>query len=751
MKRLIWALVMAWAVSVQAAPPGTTDTLVAVEVNGEAVSAAEDMWEGNGHWFTPEQWKRFGVVVRGHQGEWISAEQLGVTATLDPTTQTIRLAVPSSLLPLQVLGSQRERVTRVDAQPRGVFINYDLAGRWEQSGAWGVSVGHDARLGLGRGTLVTSGQFNVTPEGARYLRGATTWHRDFLDRGVSLAVGDVFTPRSTLTSPVNLAGVRIGTDRALMGGSWSSVPNLGGLADTRSTVEIYIDQQRVGTYQVGAGPFEITDYPLIQGAGDLSVVVRDEFGRERRSSDAIYFDRDNLPRGRTEWDVAVGLVREERSGSRYSTPALTAQVVHGVNDRWTTGASVQATPDARQLSVTQRVILGNNGALALDLSASSSPKGSGHAAAIGYEYQTRQWSLRANHTRFSENYWHLGQEVGDAALGDWRVASTTSIGAAFTPRNKPWTVSANLVDVQFHGRDPARRLDLSGRWRKGANDVAVSVSHDMAQGGTGVYATWRHTFGNNRSLSTSVARSPDLVVSTQLDGRSPWQDREVSWSVGAAHRENGDSSLYANADTRFENGDLNVQARLQSGASMLAGRWQGSVWMGEGGVAWQGPSPDSFLVVEVPGQEGVPVSAGGAFRTKTNKNGIAVVPGAAGLMTQDVRIDTTGLPLEIQVTHNAAEAIPTRRGGAKVTFEVATEHLVELRVQRDGVDVLPPARLVTVDETVAVGHGGVAVLQKAFPGQYITLEDLAGACTLRLPDTLPGFDEVLTLNCETTS
>lgn len=752
MKRLVWALVLAWATcNAQASPSGATDTLVAVEVNGKSISQAEDAWVGpTGHWFTPEQWARFGVVIPEGLGEWVSAEQLGVEVEFDTASQAVRLSVPARLLPMQRLGHSRPRPTETSPQPRGVFINYDLAGRWEQQGSWGVSLGHDARMAWGSGTLVTSGQLNATPEGMSYIRGATTWYRDDLARGLSWAVGDVYTTRTPFGGSVSLAGLRVGTDRALRGGSWSSVPTLGGLADTRSTVEIFLDQQRVGSYPVGAGPFEITDYPLVQGAGELSVVVRDEFGRERRSSDLIYLDRDNLPKGRTEWDVAVGLVREDPSGSSYTTPALSATWARGMTDRWTTGASIQATPDAQALTLSQRAILGRYGALTADLSASSSPEGSGHAASVGYEYQSRDWAFRANHTRYSDNYWQLSQEIHRDGPG-WSVRSTTSLGASFTPRGKPWTVAASLIDVEFDGRERAQRLDLSGRWRKGANDVGVGLSHDLAQGGTGVFVSWRHSFGNHRSLSTSLSSAPDPVVAMQLDGRSPWRDRDVAWSVGATHRDGGDPSLYAIADTSFENGDLNLQARLQSESSMVAGRWQGSVWLGEGGVAWQGPSPGSFVLVEVPGQADVPVSFGGSFEATTNKHGVAVLPNAVGLASQEIRIDTRSLPMEIQVPQTTAEVVPSRRGGGKVVFDVSTESLVEVRVQRDGLDVAPPARLVSTEETVAVGHGGVAVLQKAFAGQYLTLEDGAGKCSLRLPEQLPGFDQVITLNCQETN
>lgn len=752
MKRLVWALVLAWATwSAQAAPPKTEDTLVAVEVNGKAISQAEDAWVGqSGHFFSPEQWARFGVVIPEGLGDWISAEELGVLVEFDPTSQAIKLTVPAHLLPMQRLGQKHPRPTKVDAQPRGVFINYDVAGRWEQNGTWGLSMGHDARMGLGSGTLVTSGQLNATPTGMSYVRGATTWYRDDLTRGLSLAIGDVYTPRSPFGGAVNLAGVRIGTDRGLRGGSWSAVPTLGGLADTRSTVEIFLDQQRVGSYAVGAGPFEITDYPLVQGAGELSLVVRDEFGRERRSSDLIYLDRDNLPKGLTEWDLAIGLIRDDPARSDYTTPALSASWARGMSDRWTLGGSIQATDEARAITVSQRNVLGRYGSLSADISASSSPNGSGHAASLAYEYQTRDWALRASHTRYSDNYWQLSDQL-EANGPSWAVRSTTAIGASLNPRGKPWTVAASLLDVEFDGRDRARRLDLSGRWRKGANDVAVGISHDLSQGGTGVFASWRHSFGNHRSLSTSVSSAPDPVIAMQLDGRSPWQDRDLSWSLGAAHRDGGDPSLYGSLDTRFENGDLNLQARLQSDGSMVAGRWQGSVWMGEGGMAWQGPSPGAFVVVEVPGQEGVPVSAGGAFQTKTNRRGVAVLPNAVGLASQEVRIDTRGLPMEIQVPQTTMEAVPVRRGGSKIVFDVATESLVEVRVQRGGMDVAPPARLVSTEETVAIGHGGVAVLQKAFAGQYLTLEDSAGKCTLQLPDDLPGFEEVVTLNCQETN
>ncbi|KGM57479.1 hypothetical protein N799_05270 [Lysobacter arseniciresistens ZS79] len=72
----------------------------------------------------------------------------------------------------------------------------------------------------------------------------------------------------------------------------------------------------------------------------------------------------------------------------------------------------------------------------------------------------------------------------------------------------------------------------------------------------------------------------------------------------------------------------------------------------------------------------------------------------------------------------------------------------EIHLTIDGQDLAPPAAVVSDTEETVVGEGGVAVLMKPIAGQRLTVEHAGGACVATLPDTLPGYETIVDLDCK---
>lgn len=751
MRAIALAVALALPLSALATDPpaDTTETLLAVYLDGDLVIDTAMLYrsEDGDVWLTVEDWKSLpGLSINLVERDGlVSARELGIKPRFMPELQAVSLTVPAASRPYQRLGRQPHApVESVNAQPKGVLVNYDVAGRFDTTGRWNASVGHKARFGVGAATVSTLGQLNHSERGTRYTRSLTTLHYDDLGRGIAYEAGDVFTPRSNLSGPVNLAGARVGTDRALRRHhNFLPVPTLGGVVEDASTAELFVNGRRTAQHSLTAGPWEVDHYPVSPGSNAVRVVVRDDFGREQVIEDHFYLSQTNLPKGTLEWEVAAGLVRQ--GGDRYDMPAVAASVDRGLTDTWTAGAQVEATADAQALGVSSSIVLGRAGVITADARATRSEQDSGTAASVSYAYRGDSWGFNAGHSRYSVDHWSLGQARGEL-YAQRRLARSSAASATFHPKGSPFSASLSAADLEYADGTRRQRLDLSGRWRNREHAVGVGVGYTPHDGAM-AWATYRYSFGQNRSFTATVRQNPDLALQARMSGKSAVGARQVRWNAGAGVSE-GNTIAWAQASANTPKGPISVDVRHGRTGTEAFGRFQSSVWAGEGGVATQRPALGaSFLVVEVPGQEGVPVSSGGGWETTTNRNGVAVVPNVMPLVPQRVSIDAKGLDLSVGIENTTETAVVGRHGGGKVEFEVFTESMLEIRLTYQGAPVASPAEVTSNTERALVGRGGAVVLMNPTPGQELIVNGSV-SCHARLPMVLPGYDTVLTISCE---
>lgn len=734
-------------------PQDAAENIVMLKFNGKTVQeSAVVIQSADGDiWLDREQWVEMGVVLTPDKLGLLSSRGLGIEPKFDSATQVIDLQVPANLLPGQVFGQGRRQEAPTHAAPKGVMINYDLAGTVSEEGKWAVSAGHDVRVGVASGTLVSTGQLNFKDGKANYIRGLTTWNKDFVEKGVIVQAGDVFTSRSSLANPVNLGGIRVASDRGLrQNEQLTPIPMLGGIAQNSTMADLQINGATVSSHSIKPGPWQLSQYATRPGTNELTLVLTDEFGRDQVVSEQFYVSPGNLVKGATEFDVSVGLIRPDLAKDKYMEPALSAKVEHGLSDQWTLGATVQATKEHRNVALSNRFALGNYGSLSVDLSQSQGPEGQGHAYGLSYDYMGDGWSVRGSHARYSDNHWMLSDTNVHSLIDSRKISSVSSIGFGLSPRGSKWSFGANAVAVDYVGGDSSRRLEAIGRYRRGQDDFALGVSFDAETKDRAIFASWRHSFGPNLAINTNVKAAPEISVGTQLSGRSSIRNHDVRWSAGADYRAaEGSTDAFATATTSTNKGDLTAGVYYTEDNSRVNARWNGSVWLGEGGITTQRATQGSFVLVEVPGQEGVPVSSGGGFESTTNKRGFAMVPDVQPLAAQNIHVNTKDLPLEVGIEETNKLVVAPRLGGAKVVFPITSVQMRELALTYVGKPIEPPAVLTSATEKVSVGRGGVAVLNAPVAGDVLAvrLTDTA-SCTARLPLNLGTYEQIIELNCE---
>ena len=158
---------------------------------------------------------------------------------------------------------------------------------------------------------------------------------------------------------------------------------------------MFVQNQLRTVTQVPAGPFTLDNVPVISGAGDARVVVRDALGRESIVTSSFYVAGGLLRPGLTDWNVGAGKLRDDLGGDRQLLPRLCHRPGPPRLHQWLTPEGRVEVENERTKVVGGAVDLGGlwgefevSGGLA-----SVDGVGSRYLGGLGYRYVTLDYNL----------------------------------------------------------------------------------------------------------------------------------------------------------------------------------------------------------------------------------------------------------------------------------------------------------------------------------------------------------------------
>lgn len=723
MKRRAVALVI---LSLLSSTSFCEERIAGITVNGKVFSEAEAVEVSDKDIVFPAaKWREMGVTVSDSDEKKLSSTSLGLSVSFNEQSQMYEVTIPPRLRALQSISNRRLIETNVSASPKGVMVGYDVAVERNQSKTH-VFLNHDLKTNVAKGTLYHAGMWS-TDRG--YERGLTTWSKDLFEKGLTIQIGDVFTDSRSrgLHSHVNLGGVRLATDRALSGDVAYPVPIIGGVADTRSTAELIASGARLAHQTIEPGPYQFSNLFYRGGLNDITTTVTDSSGRQYVTTRSFYVVPSMVAKGKTEWDIELGKVRQGNIGDHYTTPAVNFQVARGLTDKWTIGGGFQATSERKNVSLTTAVTMGKAGAFSFDVAKG----GEGKAYSFGYERRSKGLAFSASHSRFDEDYWQLGDERGQSTF---KVKTQTT--ASFGVTKNRWNVGASyLASEDFQG-ERHNLVSLRARYDKdSANAFSAFFSKDIATGDTTAVIGWKHKFGQN--MRGSAAYDKDKGLSSSLSGRMRVNEVPVQWA------------LSSDGEQHFGQ----VRAQLSKAeASLIATKetvrvgLEGGLWVGEGGVIPTTRSRSSYVVAELPKQKGV-VIRGPGVEVETNAKGYAVIPNASPLTQTNLYVKSDSVKLGTQLQENQINTVAPRGGGAKASFRVQSDTMRGYNVTKAGVPLKGVHKVKGANEETLAGEGGVLVLMKPQEGHVYTVSDEKSNCLITLPAPSENPLTIQSLEC----
>lgn len=676
-----------------------------------------------------------GVVVRIDAEDFVPLASLpGAVVQFDEARQELRLDVGAENFSATGLSLTAPTI-RVSPSARAIFINYDVNVEADRQLVAGGVV--EAGISADWGLAVTTVTVGRAAAGSGVTRLDTFFVRDNPDTLTRLVVGDTVTAPTDGLIPTRFGGIRVGTAFDLHPDLVTfPTPGFSGQTANPSQVELLVNGALAYRADVGRGPFAIRQVPLVTGAGQATIVVRDVLGVERSVTSSYYASPVLLRPGLSEWSVEAGALRQNY-GSRslsYGTPFVAGSYRTGLTSTITVDSRVELSADVRMASGGIALVWPALGEFGVNGGVSNSNSGSGAFYAVSFRRVSRTWNLAAAYRAATQDFMSLGDDIGAGAVSErlsdqLQASASASLGRAGnvslsysaltynSARRVRLTTASYGINVGSRGYVNAFAIGTASDGRP--DDATIGIGFSLSLGRrSSVFAQ-----ADSQGVRAEVRRTPDygggfgyrLGVSRADDDR---EQAEISWR--------GQS-----VEARIEAAQVNgrTAARLQIGGGLLLA--------GNSLVATR-RIEDGLAVVDVGGAAGVRIYQDNRLVARTDAQGRAIVPNLRPYQQNRISLDAADLPLGTSMPHTTLMVVPRFRGAAHAKFETATAKPVTLIVAQPDGKLLEAGAAVEVDGvgSTFVGFGGEIFLNDSKPGLTIRAETVAGPCTVTLDNNL---------------
>ena len=694
------------------------------------------------------------------QAYWPLSAVPGYKFKLDFANQSVELLFSPQAFSATRLTQEKSKRPLISPVLPSLFFNYDLnystsilknapnvkdLGLLAEAGvsnSWGVLTSSQA----GRNLTVYAA--SGTPRS--WVRLETTFTKDFPEENRTLRLGDTSTRASMWGRNVYFGGIQYGSNFALTPGFVSQpVPALVGMSTAPSSVEMYVNDVLRQVSSVPTGPFTIDNYPLMTGSGDVRMVVRDILGRETVIEQSFFITTELLSAGLNDWSIEAGRVRRDIgvASNHYGPGFVSGTWRHGYSNDMTLEGRVEATSQLRTaglgaVSTLPKQILGK-----ASVGLSNGANKNGGLWLLGLEHQRLRSSVSFQVQGASINFRQLGQSETVSPIklqlaGNWSYTTENSgnFGIGLATLNR------------FDG---SRVSTVSGNYSKrmGVNSsLNLTVSRSFySTSGTSMGMYFVKPLGRNRIISASAnshAGQQDFYVSAM---KNPGQGSNLGWRTLVGRQQD--------------------QSRMEGGVYYTGryGKWSGDVSASPGQTAMRiGANgglvfadknlfvtqrvDQSFAVAEVAGHKNIGIGLGSNMLSKTNADGVALIPRLLPYQNNAVRLDPSDLPISAEIDSIEQNAVPAWRSAVKVEFPVRGGRGALLKIKFDDGEDAPAGAIVKIQgdaEEFYVARRGAAFVTGLQPANILLLEWNGQQCKIDVklppesPDEIPRIGPLL--------
>jgi outer membrane usher protein len=632
-----------------------------------------------------------------------------LTYRYDDRAQRISITIDSAYQRTRVL-DVRPRDSLRTQPPRadwGALVNYDLFGaasnlihtnEWSYSGA---SLTLDARLFSPFGVIEQTGIASVDAHGhEQTVRLNTTFSYSDPARLTTWTLGDTINGATTASRPIRIGGFQVQSNFALRPDLITTpLASLGGTAAVPSTVDLYVNNVRTYSQDVGSGPFNLINVPLVNGAGNAQVVIRNASGQTVTASLPFFSSASLLAPGLNSWSIEAGLPRTSfgASADTYeSALAVSATWMRGASSWLTFGGHAEAGDGVVNGAADLTFKTGAIGVASATFAQSNYRGKAGSQVSLSYETSFKGINFAAGIQRTLGDYEDLasvtarlqpttvtpsplvylseytGTVSDQASVSLYNSARApvqsdhvTASGPLAFDRHSNWSIS--YVPTTLASGQSSRPLTAS-YFRTlpfNASFFATWFQDLAGSRSTGVFLGFNMALGHS-SLSANVSTASGGATSTVQASRTlGLAPGDFGWTIRDSEGANPFHEVDAAA--RISPGTLRLGLQQSPAGASATLEATGAVAMMRNHVFFSDRIDDAFAVIDA-GAPGVLITSENRPIGRTDRQGLLLAPTLRSYQNNSIEMDPSNLPVDVEIQSTRKIVTPAQHAGLVVSF-----------------------------------------------------------------------------------
>jgi outer membrane usher protein len=719
-----------------------------------------------------------GIAARGHASPdklVILDDLFGLTYRYEEATQRISITAPEELLVRKEYNlSNAPSAPELAKTDYGAVLNYTLfaggASNRESRGVAfsGASATLDGRVFTPYGTLSQSALLQSTlDERFSALRLNTAVSYSDFDTMTTYRAGDTISSGLAWTRPVRIGGLQIQRNFGLRPDLVTvPLPSARGSAAVPSTADVYINNVKTYSQDVGAGPYLLTNLPAIGGSGTARVVLRDASGQTTEANLPFYVSSVLLAPGVFDYSVEAGLPRLSygTTDDTYVTkPVGSASARYGLYDWLTLAGHVEGGAGLMNGSAAIMARTGSFGVASVAGAVSNYAGGTGFLSYLSYETKILGLNVSASSQMTFGSYDDLASVTARlqpyAATDPYDIGSYVGLSASIKAISTPLYTSARpakaLNRISVGAPLPFTKANLAASFVQvtdagGIRSDIVSATLSVGFARANVFATAFTTVAGEKNTGFLVGLSmpigDSVTASTSVSGGTAGTSinteavkplGEKPGSFGWRIRDSEGVGVQRSAAVSYRSSFARVEAGVIQDANGVQGTAlvEGAIASVGGGLFAANRIDDAFAVVET-GVPGVEVFHENRPVGRTDSSGRVLVPGLRSYQNNKIAIDTSQLPVDADVTTTESWVAPADRAGVRLNFAVQTDIRPAIVVfKTPGGEPLAAGAQGQVEggESFTVGYDGQAYIKNLAAANNVTITLLDRECRASFP------------------
>ncbi|WP_411599034.1 fimbria/pilus outer membrane usher protein [Acinetobacter nosocomialis] len=628
--------------------------------------------------------------------QWVCINELkGIQFKYLENEQSLNLQVPASMLTgytVELSGQQITSSGLLKMKPlNAAILNYSLYHTItnDESIFSGSAEGIlNSALGNFSSGVLYNGSNETSYSHEKWVRLESKWQYVDPEKVRIYTLGDFISNSSDWGSSVRLAGFQWSSAYTQRGDIvTSALPQFSGSAALPSTLDLYVNQQKIYSGLVPSGPFDIKQLPFISG-NEVTLVTTDATGQQSITKKPYYFSSKILAKGINDFSVDVGVPRYNYGlySNDYDDATFASGAIrYGYSNSLTLSGGVEASTDGlTNLGTGFAKNLFGVGVINADLAASQYKDENGYSALVGLEGRiSKNISFNTSYRKVFDNYFDLARVSQIRYLKDNQISAEPQNYLSYSALADEiiraginynfyagYGVYVGYNQIKYS--DNSYKLlsaNLSGSLNKNWGFYSSAYKDYENHKDYGIYFALRYTPSTRTNAITSVSSdSGRLTYRQEVFVLSEPKINSFGWGG------------YVERDQDAHTNNASIYGSYRARAAYLTGRYNrigdndqvalsatGSLVAAAGRIFAANEIGDGYAVVTNAGPQSQIINGGINLGT-TDKSGRFLIPSLMPYRENHIYLDPSYLPLNWNVKSTDQKTVVGYRQGTLVDF-----------------------------------------------------------------------------------